>query len=73
MGTSNLDDVFKCLRLGIERVSEFSEGRNERLVDFGNGSYVHCSGEPETNAQTWLIMRRESFPYVSLLLWLILT
>jgi len=47
VSSPNLDYVIKVLCLRVKGIAKFCESRDEAIVDFVNGSNVHCSGEPE--------------------------
>lgn len=54
VSASDFDDVVESLGLRVQRVTEFSESRDEVVAELGDGSDVHGSGETNVHfSDTW--------------------
>ena len=73
VGTADLDDVLKLLRLRVKRVPQLGQGRKERVVNFRHSGDVHRSGEAKKTFSGAEFIHDAYTTYVSLLLWLMLT
>jgi hypothetical protein len=58
VGSTDLDNVFERLSLGLHGVVELVQGRKKRCVDFSNGGNVHGRREAvQINVSLWLVSR----------------
>lgn len=72
MGTSNFYYMIEPLRFGVHGIPQLLQGGKETVMDLHHRRNVHHCWEA-TNYIRAFLLRNNSCPYVSLLLWLLLT